>query len=154
MKPALPSKPSISELTQPDSATPTRQSFLDIQDETMTVSTASTTPEPVETTKIFKTSEPVGPVILPKQMQSTDESDTDFQSAYSASPRDSLVDPSSNPEDGGALSDTQPISTVNIEDRLSVMPKTRRERVSSTSTATGREDSTTLPTRNRPTIKA
>jgi len=151
--PTLPTKPSISELTQPDSATPTRQSFLDIQDETMTVSTASTTPEPILTTKIFKASEPVGPVILPKQVQSTDESDTDFQSAYSASPRDSLVDPSSNPEDGGALSDTQP-PTVNIEDRLSVMPKTRRERVSSTSTATGREEPTTLPTRNRPTIKA
>jgi len=69
----------------------------------------------------------------------TEDSDTDFQSAYSASPRGSYA----SSESGKAILeklDNPPLlsQTVpeNHEDRFSAPPKTRRERVSSTATAT------------------
>lgn len=70
----------------------------------------------------------------------TDDSDTDFQSAYSASPRDSYGSFDSNEGFIGAQDETTIVllddtADENIEDRLSAPPKTRRERVSSTSTA-------------------
>lgn len=70
----------------------------------------------------------------------TEDSDTDFQSAYSASPRGSYVSLGSgkakleeNVDNPTLLSETVP---ENHEDRFSAPPKTRRERVSSTATAT------------------
>jgi hypothetical protein len=81
----------------------------------------------------------------------TDDSDNDFQSAYSASPRDSYRD--FDGEQGNfdiVNSDTLALSPENVEDRLSAAPKTRRERVESTSTAIIIRESTE-PHSNLPT---
>lgn len=61
-----------------------------------------------------------------------EDSDTDFQSAYSASPRDSY---GSFEQERGSSSSPEQSST---SDKLSeeILHKTRRERVSSTATAT------------------
>ena len=90
----------------------------------------------------------------------TDDSDTDFQSAYSASPRDSYGSFDSSEGFIGAQNETTIIldntTDENIEDRLSAPPKTRRERVSSTSTAIVTRDKSEprpipnlIPTRSR-----
>lgn len=91
----------------------------------------------------------------------TDDSDTDFQSAYSASPRDSYGSFDNSEGFSGAQDETTIVlldNTTNedIEDRLSAPPKTRRERVSSISTAIVTRDKSEsrsipnlIPTRNR-----
>jgi hypothetical protein len=91
----------------------------------------------------------------------TDDSDTDFQSAYSASPRGSYGSFDSSEGFTGAQNETAIVlldntTNENIEDRLSAPPKTRRERVSSTSTAIVTRDKSEsrpipnlIPTRNR-----
>ena len=90
----------------------------------------------------------------------TDDSDTDFQSAYSTSPRGSYGSFDSSEGLIGGKNDSTIVlentTDENIEDRLSAPPKTRRERVSSTSTATVPRDKSEsrplpnlIPTRNR-----
>jgi nicotinamide N-methyltransferase len=95
----------------------------------------------------------------------TEDSDTDFQSAYSASPRESYGSFESgktkleNDDDAALLSQFVP---ENHEERFSAIPKTRRERVSSTATATTKREkseprssltTTALPSRSRITTK-
>ncbi|KAF8168101.1 AEX-3 domain-containing protein [Crassisporium funariophilum] len=124
-------KPSL-HVPEPESRTPTRTSFLDVdRDE-------QSTPEPVPALPQVKAeSQDPLPTNTAAPVGLTDDSDTDFQSAYSASPRGSYgsFDSEGNAEVENALM-APTKSQENVEDRLSAPPKTRRERVSSTSTAT------------------
>lgn len=109
--------------------TPTRASFLDVSGDdqsTPASPVAATHPSEHDVAQRIQHPAPVGV---------TDDSDTDFQSAYSTSPRGSY-----GSFDGQHTNDIAMIlpntKHESIEDRLSAHPKTRRERVSSTSTAT------------------
>jgi len=112
-----------------DTKTPTRSSFLDVtNDDHSTPEPSSPPPKAKETSG--KTSGRTGIPAL-----GTSDSDTDFQSAYSASPRESYASfEKSTPQsdDDSLLLQSVP---ENHEDRFSAVPKTRRERVSSTATA-------------------
>lgn len=131
-----------------ETKTPTRSSFLDVTNDD------HSTPEP--------SSPPSESKDIPKKRVTsavgTSDSDTDFQSAYSASPRDSYA----RLENGGGNHESDEDAALllesvpeNHEDRFSALPKTRRERVSSTATAVLKreksEPRTTnpLPSRNR-----
>ena len=87
----------------------------------------------------------------------TSDSDTDFQSAYSASPRESYASfengkQADSDDDAALILKSVP---ENHEDRFSAVPKTRRERVSSTATAILKREKSEprvtnpLPPRNR-----
>lgn len=113
---------------QPDTGntTPTRDSFLEVDHDSQ--GTPEITPSPLE------------PVAVPAAVGVTDDSDTDFQSAYSGStsPRGSYVSLGEGKVDVVKVENEEAVileSGESIEDRLSAPPKTRRERVSSTSTA-------------------
>lgn len=130
---------------EPDTKTPTRNTFLVSQDE-------QRESEPVPSPPISKT-ETQGnlPSVVRSSTGLTDDSDNDFQSAYSASPRESYGD--FDGEQGNldiVNNDTLALSQENVEDRLSAAPKTRRERVESTSTAIIIRESTE-PRSNLPT---
>ncbi|KAF8807403.1 DENN domain-containing protein [Phlegmacium glaucopus] len=119
---------------EPGTKTPTRDSFLDISQDEQSV------PEPIPSPPSSKTDvqENLPSVAIPAPVGLTEDSDTDFQSAYSASPRESNGSFDSEPGNLDLLNDTLALqikSQENVEDRLSAAPKTRRERVSSTSTA-------------------
>lgn len=126
-----------------ESKTPTRETFIDVGQEELDETTPEIIPPNETETTLQEASVSVAPV--PQSVGLTDDSDTDFQSAYSrsTSPRGSYVslEMAKGDNDAAVLSDTP--STENIEDRLSAPPKTRRERVSSTSTA--KEKSESLP---------
>lgn len=84
-------------------------------------------------------------------MLGTSDSDTDFQSAYSASPRESYASfengkKTDSDDDADLVLKSVP---ENHEDRFSAVPKTRRERVSSTATAILKREKSELPPRNR-----
>lgn len=117
---------------QQDAQTPTHSSFLDVSgDDTSTpelVASPVTTETPSEEVAT-PTNKPTVPVGL------TDDSDTDFQSAYSTSPRQSYGSFEEKHSLGGVITDNAVVADGNIEDRLSAPPRMRRERVSSTSTA-------------------
>jgi nicotinamide N-methyltransferase len=127
--------------------TPTRNSFLDVTNDD------HSTPEPSSPAKSKDTLGKAGVSAL-----GTSDSDTDFQSAYSASPRESYA----SFESGKPTAESDDDSTLllqsvpeNHEDRFSAVPKTRRERVSSTATAILKREKSepratnTLPSRNR-----
>ena len=115
---------------EPDTKTPTRNSFLDASQDEQRES------EPVPSLPISKTDPEEKPsVARPSPVGLTDDSDTDFQSAYSASPRESYGSFDGEQGNFDIVNDTLTLSRENVEDRLSAAPKTRRERVSSTSTA-------------------
>jgi hypothetical protein len=107
--------------------------------------------EPVPSPPISKTADTQGnlPSVARPNTGLTDDSD-DFQSAYSASPRDSYGDFESEQGNFDMNNDTLVLSQENVEDRLSAAPKTRRERVESTSTAIIIRESTE-PHSNLPT---
>ena len=113
---------------EPETKTPTRNSYLDAsQDEQASL-------------PVIKTDVRGNPpsVTGPTSVGLTDDSDTDFQSAYSASPRESYGSFDGEQGNLDIVNDTlvlQIRSQEDVEDRLSAPPKTRRERVSSTSTA-------------------
>jgi EEF1A N-terminal glycine/lysine methyltransferase len=115
---------------EPDTKTPTRTSFVVSQDE-------HRESEPVPSLPISKTDTQANvPSVARPTTGVTDDSDNDFQSAYSASPRDSYGDFDSEQGNFDIVNnDTLVLSQENVEDRLSAAPKTRRERVESTSTA-------------------
>lgn len=112
-------------------ATPTRDSFLNVDEERV--------PEGIPSPLTSKTDVPGKiPSASPTIVGLTDDSDTDFQSAYSASPKESYGSFDSEQGNLDIANDTLALqikSQGNVEDRLSAAPKTRRERVSSTSTA-------------------
>ena len=130
---------------EPDTKTPTRTSFVVNQDQ-------QRESEPVPSLPISKIDAQKNlPTVARPNTGVTDDSDNDFQSAYSASPRDSYGDFDS--EQGNldiVNNDTLVLSQENVEDRLSAAPKTRRERVESTSTAIIIRESTE-PRSNLPT---
>ena len=130
MRNASPHKNHSSFPVEPDTKTPTRSSFVVSKDEQKEL-------EPVPSPPIPKTDTQRNlPSVTRPTTGLTDDSDNDFQSAYSASPRDSYRD--FDGEQGNfdiVNSDTLALSQENVEDRLSAAPKTRRERVESTSTA-------------------
>ena len=117
-----------------ETRTPTRASFLDISQEEESISEPLPSP-PVSQTDVQDT---LPSVTKPTPVGPTDDSDTDFQSAYSASPRENYGNFDSEHANLDIVDDTLTLqikSQENVEDRLSAAPKTRRERVSSTSTA-------------------
>jgi len=119
---------------EPGTKTPTRESFLDVSQDEQSV------PEPIPSPPVSKTDvqENLPAVAIPTPIGLTEDSDTDFQSAYSASPRESNGSFDSEKGNLDLANDTLALqikSQENVEDRLSAPPKTRRERVSSTSTA-------------------
>ncbi|PPQ80823.1 hypothetical protein CVT25_001948 [Psilocybe cyanescens] len=136
-------KPVLISPVESESKTPTRETFIDVGQEELDETTPEIIPPNETETTLQEASVSVAPV--PQSVGLTDDSDTDFQSAYSrsTSPRGSYVslEMAKGDNDAAVLSDTP--STENIEDRLSAPPKTRRERVSSTSTA--KEKSESLP---------
>lgn len=143
MRTASPHKNHSSVPIEPDTKTPTRNSFLIIQDERE--------PEPVPSPFISKTETQENlPSVAKPATGLADDSDTDFQSAYSASPRDSYGSFDSEQGNYDIVKDTLALSQENVEDRLSAAPKTRRERVESTSTAIIIRESTE-PRPNLPT---
>lgn len=123
---ASPHKHHSSVPIEPDTKTPTRNSFLVSQDE-------QRESEPIPSPPISKTDANLPSVARPTTGL-TDDSDTDFQSAYSASPRDSYGSFDSEHGNFDIVKDTLALQE-DVEDRLSAAPKTRRERVESTSTA-------------------
>jgi len=113
-----------------ETKTPTRSSFLDVTNDDHSTPEPSSPPPKAKDTS-GKASEKTGFSAL-----GTSDSDTDFQSAYSVSPRESYASfekptPESD-DDASLLLQSVP---ENHEDRFSAVPKTRRERVSSTATA-------------------
>ena len=129
---------------EPDTKTPTRNSFLVNQDE-------QRESEPVPSLPISKTNTQENlPSVVRPTTGLTDDSDTDFQSAYSASPRDSYGSFDGEQGNFEIVNDTLALSQENVEDRLSAAPKTRRERVESTATAIIIPESTE-PRSNLPT---
>ena len=146
MSTASPHKNHSSAPVEPDTKTPTRNSFFDVSQDEQRES------EPVPSLPISKTDaqENLPSVARPALVGLTDDSDTDFQSAYSASPRDSYGSFDGEQGNFDIVNDTLALSQENVEDRLSAAPKTRRERVSSTSTAIIIRESTE-PRLNHPT---
>ena len=145
MRTASPHKNHSSVTVEPDTKTPTRNSFSDVSKDEQRES------EPVPSPPTSKTDTQENPsVARPPPVGLTDDSDTDFQSAYSASPRDSYGSFDNEQGNLDIVNDTLALSEENVEDRLSAAPKTRRERVSSTSTAIiireSSEPRTNLPT--------
>ena len=132
-----------------ETKTPTRSSFLDVTNDDHSTPEPSSPPKSKDTSG--KTSGKAGASAL-----GTSDSDTDFQSAYSASPRESYASfekPTPESDDDTVLI----LQSVpeNHEDRFSALPKTRRERVSSTATAILKREKSepratnTLQSRNR-----
>lgn len=117
-----------------DVQTPTRASFLDVSGDDTSTPEAASTPVVAEAA-LAKTAAPASKGSAPVGL--TDDSDTDFQSAYSASPRQSYGS-FDGKHPNGAVDNTDAAITVDdsIENRLSAPPRMRRERVTSTSTAT------------------
>ena len=119
---------------EPETKTPTRNSFLDLsQDQQRAADPAPSLPVSIADVQANPPS-----IARPTPVGLTDDSDTDFQSAYSASPRESYGSFDSGKANLDIVNDTltlQNKSQDSVEDRLSAPPKTRRERVSSTSTA-------------------
>ncbi|KAF8974034.1 AEX-3 domain-containing protein [Flammula alnicola] len=155
-------KPATVLAVEQDIQTPTRASFLDVSGDDQ--STPEPIPSPVEAESISQETIPLATNSMPNGV--TDDSDTDFQSAYSASPRGSYGSFEGGQDNADAGNDItvvlQNTTQENIEDRLSAPPKTRRERVSSTSTAILSRDTSephpspspsTLPSRPRAIVK-
>lgn len=114
---------------EPETKTPTRNSF-DVNHDDQRV------PEPVPSLPVSKIDVQENLPSVTRPIGLADDSDTDFQSAYSASPRESYIDNEQGNLD--LVNDSLTLQTEsqeNVEDRLSAPPKTRRERVSSTLTA-------------------
>ena len=113
--------------------TPTRDSFLDVNQDEQRV------PELVPSEPAAETDiqESLPSVSIPTPVALAEDSDTDFQSAYSASPRESYGSFDGEQGNLDIMNDTLTlqIKSQDVEDRLSAPPKTRRERVLSTSTA-------------------
>ncbi|KAJ3515404.1 hypothetical protein NLJ89_g1778 [Agrocybe chaxingu] len=112
---------------EPESQTPTRDSFLDVDRDDQS------TPELAVTAAVQSEKSASQPPTSAVPPGLTDDSDTDFQSAYSASPRASYGSFESGQGKAGDDAVTSP-GKESVEDRLSALPKTRRERVSSTAT--------------------
>ncbi|KAF9478515.1 hypothetical protein BDN70DRAFT_879853 [Pholiota conissans] len=113
--------------------TPTRSSFLDVSGDEQII--------PGQAFSSIETTNSSDHSAVPPAKSSfglTDDSDTDFQSAYSTSPRVSYgsFEGQHDYTTNGNTTKLADGKHESIEDRLSVHPKTRRERVSSTSTAT------------------
>lgn len=117
-----------------DAQTPTRASFLDVSGDDTSTPEAVATPV-VEELTLAKTAVPASKGSAPVGL--TDDSDTDFQSAYSASPRQSYGS-FDGKHPNGDIENTETAAVVDdsIENRLSAPPRMRRERVTSTSIAT------------------
>ncbi|KAF9568391.1 hypothetical protein CPC08DRAFT_679274 [Agrocybe pediades] len=146
---ALPAATSVAE-----TGTPTQTSFADVVGD---LHTPEIIPSPVETEITLQEPETPGGTAR-TAIGLTDESDTDFQSAYSMSPRGSygsLEGENNVDAQTEVLSDHSVVAEKNIEERLSAPPKPRRERVSSTATATvtrdklGNLSSNSTPVRSR-----
>lgn len=125
------SKSTLSMSTEQGSKTPTRGSFVDMSTD------EQDSPEPFEPVVTLIEVPPSvttlsTPPPTPFVTATAEDSDTDFQSAYSASPRDSY---GSFEQERGNSSSPEQSST---SDKLSeeILHKSRRERVSSTATAT------------------
>ncbi|CAA7265804.1 unnamed protein product [Cyclocybe aegerita] len=120
---------------EPESKTPTRDSFLDVdRDDQSTPEravTAASASGAVTAVQSEKSASQSSTSAVPPGL--TDDSDTDFQSAYSASPRASYGSFESGQGKAGDDAVALP-GKESVEDRLSALPKTRRERVSSTAT--------------------
>jgi len=160
LTPAQQLKATVSLASEPEAKTPTRDSFLDVDHDDQVTPEPITPPEVVETASTIRKVAPSVPTGM------TDDSDTDFQSAYSTSPRGSY---GSLGSDKNKFVDTEDDTTAastpiaeSIEDRLSAPPKTRRQRVSSTSTATVKRETSeprlnlapnSLPSRSRVVAK-
>ncbi|KDR84987.1 hypothetical protein GALMADRAFT_233519 [Galerina marginata CBS 339.88] len=164
-KRALSSQPSppLAVRADAENRTPTRDSFLDVNDDGQ--QTPEMIPSPVETETTLQESTISHPT-TPAPVGLTDDSDTDFQSAYSASRRGSYASLENIKADGDGDTDAALMLEIpneeDIEDRLSAPPKTRRERVSSTSTAIIVKDkpevlpalsTSSVPTGSRPIAK-
>ena len=108
-----------------ETKTPTRNSFLDVTDDDQSIPEV---PNTESGRALDKLAAPVAAALI-------EDSDTDFQSAYSASPRGSYASSESGEKVDKPLLFSQTVPE-NHEDRFSAPPKTRRERVSSTATAT------------------
>ncbi|PPQ64262.1 hypothetical protein CVT24_008400 [Panaeolus cyanescens] len=118
----------------------TSHSFLDVaQDE---VSTPETTIPPQSPQQENSPLETAATNITIVKNGIAEDSDTDFQSAYSTSPRASYASLESQAK-SDETSLTEP--SENVEDRLPALPKMRRERVSSSSTATMRREKPAVP---------
>jgi hypothetical protein len=139
---------SVATTAEQGTKTPTRSSFLDVTNDDHSAPEASPPPKSKDTTERTRVVSALG----------TSDSDTDFQSAYSASPRESYA----NFENGKQQPESDDEAAMvlrsvpeNHEDRFSAVPKTRRERVSSTATAILKRDKSEpratnpLPPRNR-----
>ena len=121
---------------EPETKTPTRDSFLDMSQVEQGVSEPDPSPPAVFKVDVQENLPSVG---------LADDSDTDFQSAYSASPKESYGSFDNEQDNLDIVNDTLALqieSQENVEDRLSAAPKTRRERVTSTSTAVTVREST------------
>ncbi|KAH9486937.1 DENN domain-containing protein [Psilocybe cubensis] len=141
-KAALPQlKPALSSPVESESKTPTRETFFDDTLDESGEKTPELVPSGENEDIAQKANVSAAPV--PQPIGLTDDSDTDFQSAYSrsTSPRESYVSIENLDIEATILPDGS--SAENIEDRLSAPPKSRRERVSSTSTT--KEISEPLP---------
>lgn len=117
------------------------------------ISKASTTALTVQTSPSEMT--PTTPSLTPG---AADDSDTDFQSAYSASPRGSYGS-FENPDEEPNFPVQGLAKSASIEDEFGVQPiptftKTWRERVSSSSTATAVDYSQPSPTLSEDTINS
>lgn len=126
-----PSKHTRAAAGSKEAGTPTQSSFLEVEQDEQ--STPEIVPSPVETEITLQEPDAVVGTVR-TTLGLTDESDTDFQSAYSTSPRGSYGSLEGD-DHNDVLSDHSVGAEKNIEDRLSAPPKTRRERVSSTATA-------------------
>ncbi|KAJ8702592.1 hypothetical protein PTI98_001296 [Pleurotus ostreatus] len=126
-------------VTVPDNTTPTKaqESDADVSHLSANASTVSSaTARPISPSQLT----PTTPALTPVTASVTDDSDTDFQSAYSTSPRESYgdFDVAQNAADAD-LDDRVPAPLkldYHHPDNLPVFAKNRRERLSSTSTAT------------------
>lgn len=116
---------------EPETKTPTRNSF-DVNHDDQRV------PEPAPSLPVSKIDVQQNLPSVARPIGLADDSDTDFQSAYSASPRESYGSFDNEQGNLDLVNDSLTLQTEsqeNVEDRLSAPPKTRRERVSSTLTA-------------------
>lgn len=127
--------------TEPEVKTPTRSSFLDVTNDEQ--STPENSPPHPAKSESELASERMTVSVPSISVGPTEDSDTDFQSAYSAGSRGSYGSFESgktkleNNDDAVLLSQSVP---ENHEERFSAIPKTRRERVSSTATATTKRE--------------
>ncbi|KAF9056156.1 AEX-3 domain-containing protein [Panaeolus papilionaceus] len=117
----------------------THQSFLDVAQDEASTPEATASPQLRQNFAISETT-PNEVTIVKNGL--AEDSDTDFQSAYSASPRASYASLESQAK-SDETSLTEP--SENVEDRLPALPKMRRERVSSSSTATLRREKGAAP---------